>query len=266
MPAEADVTQAHSETRPPSPQDTKKGKRLPSTNKQQISFTPSCSSAGLTAKCPTSKRNHHTSFPGNITLTAELLYFLRKAPDKGVGTIAKIAQRQIRRAADCAEIMYAILYDTFLHPPADNYITPLLEHGKQNTSGVTLHKHSMGVSPKFAFGTLLLMAAAPNLGKSPPSLPDHINIRSNSIHKRLCQVAAEYDIATRTIALNFNFGHSYQHLVPAILAELKHIQAIPWPIIIDEPEQTLFRSRIAHHHCQQQQHEAKHTTTCSRTS
>ncbi len=162
--------------------------------------------------------------------------------------------------------MYAILYDVFLHPPADNYITPLLQQGKQNTSGSPLHKHSMGVSPKFAFGTLLLMAIAPKQGEAPPSLSDHINIRSNSILKRLCQVVAEYDIATRTIALNFNFGRSYQHLVPAILAELKHIQSIPWPIIIDEPEQTLFRSRIAHHHCQQQQHEAKHPTTCSRTS
>ena len=185
------------------------------------------------------------------------MYFLRKAPNKGVRTIAKIAQRQIRRAANCAKIMLAILYDIFLHPPAYNYITPLLEQGKQNASGIALHKHSMGVSPRFAFGSLLLMATSPNQGGPPPRLPDHINSRSNSIHKRLCQVAAEYDPATRSIAFSFNFGHSYHNLVPAILAELKHIQAIPWPMIIDEPErQTLLQSRIAHHHRQQQQHEA----------
>ena len=246
-----------SKMRPPSSQDIKEGKTLPGTYKQRISSTPSSSSVVPAAKCPTSKRKHHTLYPGNITLTDELLYFLRKAPDKGVGTIAKIAQRQMRRAANCAEIMHAILYDIFLHPPADNYITPLLEQGKQNTSGITLHKHSMGVSPKFAFGTLLLMATAPNQGESPSRLSGHINICSNSIHKRLCQVAAEYDIATRSIALNFNFGHSYQHLAPAILAELKHIQSIPWPVIIDEPErQTQLHSSTAHHHCQQQQQKA----------
>ena len=110
------------------------------------------------------------------------------------------------------------------------------------------------------------MAIAPRQGEAPPRISYHINISSNSIHKRLCQVAAEYDIATRTTALTFNFGHSYQHLVPAILAELKRIQSIPWPIINNEPEQTLVHSRKAHHHSQQQQHVAKQTTTSSRSS
>ena len=248
MPAEADETQMQTGKRPPSPQDDREDRELPSTNKQQMTITPPNLPAGPAAKCISMKRKHHAVSAGNITLTAELLRFLKKAPDKGVGTIAKIAQRQIRRAADCADIMCAVFHDIFLHPPADNYITPLLQQGKQNISGGPLHKHSMGVTPRFAFGTLLLMAMAPKQNEAPPGLPDHINLRSNSILKRLRQVVTEYDIATRTIALSFNFGRSYQRLAPAILAELKHIQFIPWPIILDEPEQTPQQRHIALHH------------------
>ena len=139
--------------------------------------------------------------------------------------------------------MKTILYDIFLHPPADNYITSQLEKGKQNTTCSTLHKHSMGVSPKFAFATLLLMATGCKQGEAPPSTSDHVSTSSRSIHKRLCQVAAEYDIATRTTALTFNFGHNYQYLAPAFMAELKRIQSIPWPIIINDQEQSLLHSR-----------------------
>ena len=242
---------------PQSSQDNKEGKRQLRTNKQQAANTQSCSSAGPDSMCRTPKRKYHISFPGNITLTDQLLHFLRKAPDKGVRSIAKIAQRQIRRAANCARIMHAIFYDIFLLPAAHNYITPLLEQGKQHASSVALHKHSMGVSPKYAFGSLLLMGSSPNQGGSPPRLPGPISSSHNSIHKRLRQVASEYDLATRSIALNFNFGHSYHTLVPAIMAELKHIQAIPWPMVIDEPEgQTLLQCRFAHRRRHQQQHGA----------
>ena len=93
MPAEADKMQAHTKTRPPSPQSNNESMKIPSTKKKRHTL---CS-----------------IHPGNVTLTKELLYFLRKAPDEGVGTIAKIAQRQIRRAAVCAEKMKTILYDFF---------------------------------------------------------------------------------------------------------------------------------------------------------
>ena len=91
--AEAGKMQAHTKTRPPSPQSNNESMKIPSTKKKRHTL---CS-----------------IHPGNITLTKELLYFLRKAPDEGVGTIAKIAQRQIRRAAACAEEMKTILYDFF---------------------------------------------------------------------------------------------------------------------------------------------------------
>ena len=248
MPAEADETQMQTGMRPPSPQDDKDDRELPSTNKQQMSITPPYLPAGPAAKCITLKRKHHAVSAGNITLTAELLRFLKKAPDKGVGTINKIAQRQITRAADCAEIMSAIFHDIFLHPPADNYITPLLQQGRQNNSGGPPHKHSMGVTPRFAFGTLLLKAVAPKQSEAPPGLPYYIISRSNNILHRLRQVVTEYDTATTTIALSFNFGRSYQRLTPAFLAELKHIHRIPWPIIIDEPAQTPQQRHIALHH------------------
>ena len=81
--AEAGKMMAHTKKCPPPPLSNNESKEIPSTEK---------------------KRQKTSSIhPGNITLTKELLYFLHKAPDKGVGTIAKIAQRQIRRAADCAE-------------------------------------------------------------------------------------------------------------------------------------------------------------------
>ena len=139
--------------------------------------------------------------------------------------------------------MKTILYDIFLQPLADNYITSQLEKGKQNTTGSVLHKHSMGVTPKFAFATLLLTATGNRQGESPPSAPDQISRNSRNIHKRLCQVAADYDIPTRNTALTFNFGHNYQYLAPAFMAELKRIQSIPWPIIINEQEQSLTNSR-----------------------
>ena len=139
--------------------------------------------------------------------------------------------------------MKTILYDIFLQPLADNYITCQLEKGKQYTTGTVLHKHSMGVTPKFAFATLLLNAAANKQGVSPPSALDQISRNSRYIHKRLCQVAAEYDLSTRTAALTFNYCHNYQYLTPAFMAELKRIHSIPWPIIIDEQAQSPIHSR-----------------------
>ena len=129
-----------------------------------------------------------------------------------------------------------ILYDIFMHPLDDIYITRQLERGKQNLAGTELHKHSMGVSPKFAFATLLLNAAAHEQEASPQRALGRISRNSRHIHKRLCQITAEYDISTRAAALKFNYGHSYQHLTPAFMEELKRIHSIPWPIILHEQE------------------------------
>ena len=92
----------------------------------------------------------------------------------------------------------------------------------------------MGVSPKFAFATLLLNAAAYEQEASPQRALGQISRNSRHIHKRLCQITAEDDITTRNAALTFNYGHCYQHLTPAFIEELKRLHSIPWPIILVE--------------------------------
>ncbi len=98
----------------------------------------------VTPKAERKRKKTGLPYQGHITLTKELLHFLHKAPDKGAHTIAKIAQRQILRAAACASKVRSILYDIFMEPLDDIYISRQLEKGKQHLTGTMQHKHSMG--------------------------------------------------------------------------------------------------------------------------
>ena len=173
---------------------------------------------------------------GHITLTRELLHFLHKSPDKGAHTIARIAHRQITRAAACAERIKTILYDIFMEPLDDIYISRQLEKGKQHLTGTKQHKHSIGVSPKYAFATLLLNAASQ--AEQEPLQPTHglMSNRSKHIHKRLLHITEDYELTTRSAALTFNFGHCYRHITPAIVEELKRVRSIPWTIKLDDQD------------------------------
>ena len=164
-----------------------------------------------------------------------------------------IAHRRIRRAAECAGILQAIIYDIFLLPVTHNFIPHLMVQGKLQATKIALHKHSLGVSPRFAFGTLLLLATTHNQGGPATSFPGHLDSYSKSLLQRLRQVASEYDRATQSLALTHKFGHRYHSLEPAMIAEIKQTGAIPWPMLIGEPEEhTLLQSRIAHRRRQQQ--------------
>ena len=199
------------------------------------------------------KEGYHPSFPLSITITDKLLHFLHQAPDRGVKTISIIAQRQIMRAAECAGIMQAIFYDIFLLPVADNFISHLIAQGKLQATRITLHKHSQGVSPRFAFGSLLLLATTHNQRGSAICFTGNLDPNSKSLLQRLRQVATAYDQATQSLALTFKFGHRFHSLEPAVIAEIKQTEAIPWPLIIDEPEEhTLLQCRNTHR-CRQHQ-------------
>ena len=173
---------------------------------------------------------------GHITLTKELLYFLHKAPDKGVHTIARIAHRQITRAAACAERIRTLLYDIFMEALEDIYISSQLEKGKLHITGTRQHKHSIGVSPKYAFATLLLNAASQTEQGTLQPTPGLMSNRSKHIHKRLLHITEDYELTTRSAALTFNFGHCYRHITPAIVEELKRVRSIPWTIKLDGQE------------------------------
>ncbi len=193
--------------------------------------------AGSKQNTPPYKANHkkaRTGPPraGHITLTKELLFFLHKAPDKGVHVIAKIAHRQIIRAAACAARMRTLLYDIFMEAMGDNYISSQLEKGKLHIAGTRQHKHSTGVPPKYAFATLLLNAASQSEQEPLPTYGRMSN-HSKHIHKRLLHITEDYEITTRSAALIFNFGQCYRHITPTIVEELKRVRSIPWPIKLE---------------------------------
>ena len=190
----------------------------------------------VTPKAVRKRKKAGLPYQGHITLTKELLHFLHKAPDKGAHTIAKIAQRQILRAAACASKVRTILYDIFMEPLDDIYISRQLEKGKQHLTGTKQHKHSMGVSPRYAFATLLLNAAANEQREPLQRINGQFSKQSMHIHKRLCQITAEYELTTRSAALTFNYGHCYRQLTPAIIEELKRLRSIPWIIMLNDQE------------------------------
>ena len=149
--------------------------------------------------------------------------------------------------------MQAILYDIFLLPAASHIISDLLEQGKLQASKITLHKHSLGVSPIFVLGSLLLLATTQNLRVTDSRYKYNLDPNSRGILQQLRQVAKTYDRATQTLALTFSFGHHYHILHPAALAVIKQMGASPWPLLLDEPAApTLLQTRIAAARCRQQ--------------
>ena len=170
---------------------------------------------------------------------------LHKSPEKGQQVIAKITHRQIISSATCAEKMRTLMYDIFMTATGDNYITHQLEKGKQRIYP-SQHKHSNGVTPKYAFMTLLLQAAIhTNTVQYQHGLhPVHdlqltqgrMDHHSIHIHNRLIQIVEDYEQSTRTAALSFNFGQDYQYINQAALEELKRVRSLPWTIKLDEPD------------------------------
>ena len=70
-----------------------------------------------------------------------------------------IVLRELQQTAECASKLLALLYNTFLLPASADLIQELVRYGKQHAQKVKLHMHSLGATPMFAFGTLLLLAA-----------------------------------------------------------------------------------------------------------
>ena len=122
----------------------------------------------------------------------------------------------------------------FMEPLNDIDISRQLEEGKQHLTGTKQHKHSMRVSPRYAFAALLLNAAAKKQREPPQQINGQISKHSIHIHKRLCQITAEFEITTRTAALTFNYWHCYQQLTPAIIEVLKRLHSLPWAIILND--------------------------------
>ena len=90
----------------------------------------------------------------------------------------------------------------------------------------------MGASPIFTFGTLLLLASPMyNRVKGLPNSISH-DLNSRGVLKRLSHVASYYDYASQRMALTFGYGHNYQALIPAMLAEIKMMESCPWPVLL----------------------------------
>ena len=157
---------------------------------------------------------------------------MHKAPDRGSRVIMKVAQRQLLRAAECAEKVRAILYDIFLLPSSHHLISALLKQGSLQASKIKFHKHSIGATPILAFGSLLLLATAQNNWVTDFPNRNSLDLKSRGVLQRLCHVARYYDRASQRLALTFGYGHSYQALVPAVLAEIKMMGGGPWPVIL----------------------------------
>ena len=92
------------------------------------------------------------------------------------------------------------------------------------------------MSPRYAFATLLLNAAANEQQEPLHRTNGLFSNQSKHIHKRLLQITAEYELTTRSAALTFNYGHCYRRITPAIIEELKRVRSIPWIIKLDDQE------------------------------
>ena len=145
--------------------------------------------------------------------------------------------------------MGTLMYDIFMTATGDNYITHQLEKGKQRIISPSQHKHSNGVTPKYAFMTLLLQAAIHTntvqyqQGLHPirdlqltQGRMDHHSIH---IHNRLIQIVEDYEQSTRSTALSFNFGQDYQHINQTAMEELKRVRSLPWTVRLDDPGQLI---------------------------
>ena len=70
-----------------------------------------------------------------------------------------IVLRELQQTVECASKLSALLYSIFLLPANAGLMQELRRHGKQHAQRIKLHMHSLGATPIFAFGTLLLLAA-----------------------------------------------------------------------------------------------------------
>ena len=201
----------------------------------------------ISTVCRTAPKRAKKGQPQNqdIILTPQLLRFLHMSPDKGQKAIATIMHRQIVTTAACAEKMKSIMYDIFLTTTEDSYISHQLEKGKQRTTSTGQHKHSNGVSPRYAFMTLLIQAAIhTNTVQYQQGLHPICDLQltqgrmdnhSIYIHNRLIQIIEDYEQSTRSTALAFSYGHDYQHINRTAMEDLKRIRSLPWIIRLDEP-------------------------------
>ena len=217
------------------------------TSKESQEAAPKTHSKQSSTVCRTAPKRAKIKQPQNtdIILTPQLLRFLHVSPDKGQRVIAKILQRQIISSAACAERMRSLMYDIFLTTTEDSYIIKQLEKGKRRTTTTGQHKHSNGVSPKYAFMTLLLQAAiCTNTEQYQQGLhpirdlqltQGRIDPHSLHIHNRLTQIIEDYELSTRSTALTFNYGHDYQHINRTAMEDLKRIRSLPWVIRLDTP-------------------------------
>ena len=110
----------------------------------------------------------------------------------------------------------------------------ILMLGKQNLQKVKLHKHSLGPTPIFAFGTFLLRAA--DMINSNPGIKKTINetcdLNCRDVLNQLCQTAKYYNINIRKSALTFMIGHEVKQFQPLALAEIKMLENCPWTIAL----------------------------------
>ena len=112
--------------------------------------------------------------------------------------------------------------------------------GKQNAQAIKLHPHSIGVSPLFAFGMLLLLAA--DMLNSNPGIKKAINktcdLNSRYVLNQLCQTANYYNINIRKSALTFMIGHEVKQFQPLALAEIKLLENCPWMLTLSFSDST----------------------------
>ena len=135
---------------------------------------------------------------------------------------------------ECANKLSTLLYSIFLLPANADLIQKLLRHGKQHAQATKLHMHSLGTTPIFAFGTLLLLAA--DMINSNPgtrkTMNKTSNLNSRDVLNQLCQTAKYYNINTRKSALTFMIGHEVKQFQPLALAEIKMLENCPWTIAL----------------------------------
>ena len=113
-------------------------------------------------------------------------------------------------------------------------------YGKQNAQAVKLHIHSLGTTPIFAFGTLLLLAA--DMINSNPGMKKAIyktsDLNSRDVLNQVCQTAKDYNINTRKSALTFMIGHEVKQFQPLALAEIKLMENCPWMLTLSFSDST----------------------------
>ena len=173
-----------------------------------------------------------SSAPRTIVVTEKLPHLLKQVPDRGTRVLMMVARRQLLRAAECSQKLQAILYDIFLLPANGQFILELMRQGKRHAQKVKFHKHSLGAPPIYAFGILLLLAAGKNNWVIDSANTEALDLNSKGVLNRLCHAARYYDHGTHKLALTFRFGHDYQQLIPAVLAEIKKLQGCPWPVVL----------------------------------